>query len=100
MKAEEARKEIARRAGVTSGDVPVFFDPTKAAKPPTLQRVRRDRVITTGKGKHGRTERRVIVGREWLRQHAPELWAAFVAARLRDDRDDMGHIPSNLLIRS
>lgn len=78
----DATRDIARRAGVKKRDVPVFFT-AKSTKPPTLQRVTRERLFTEGKGaSHSRALRRVIVGRDWLRECAPETYALIVAARL------------------
>lgn len=93
----QALQAIRARAGAPgwhSDPVPVYFANVED-KPPTLQRVRKDRLGRVGKGSSGRTYRRVIVGKAWLQTHAPKLWAVFVAARLTNDPDAI-HIPKPL----
>lgn len=87
MNAETAKKEIAARAGVPSGNVAVFFARYEH-KPPTLQRVHGNM-----RKRRGQPKRRVIVGPRWLQKHAPEVWAAFIAARLLGG-DQVRFIPS------
>lgn len=85
----QALQQIRARAGAPgwhSDPVPVYLAHFED-KPPTLQRVRKDRLGRVGKGTHGRLCRRIIVGRRWLQENAPDIWAAFMAARLTDHPD-------------
>lgn len=91
MTAEEAKQDIARRAGVKSGKVTVYFWPVPM-QPPTLQWYTHGKDVVT---QRSRRSRRVVVGRAWLQEHAPTAWAAFMAARLIGDWNMTRHIPTD-----
>lgn len=76
----EAIKDIVRRAGLKSGDCDLYFAhlPTQ---PPRMQWVSFNGAPATV-ARPLRRKRQVIVGQEWLQKRAPELWCAFVSARL------------------
>lgn len=68
----EAKMKICKRAGVRNA--PVILE--DSGKPPTL-------VHLPSKGRGIRSRRVVQVGSAWLRENAPELAAAFLAARIQ-----------------
>lgn len=84
MACEGAKAAIAKRAGCKGGRVEIFFT-TFDDYPPTLQRVGKGgKIMKQRRNEKARGNRRIVVGRRWLQQHTPEIWAAFVAARLME----------------
>jgi hypothetical protein len=79
---DHAKAEIAKRAGCKGGRVEILFS-TFDDYPPTLQRVGKGgKILKQRRNERARGSRRIVVGRHWLQKNTPELWAAFVAARL------------------
>ncbi len=81
MTPDELRDAIRRRAGVRRRAIPVRICTLERLLPPTLRPI----------GHHNSQQREVVVSATWLRCKEPELWAAYVAARLLD-------LPSRLTI--
>ncbi|SRR6266576_1337117 len=78
MTPDEMRHEIRRRAGFRgkrrTTAVHIVVTTSGRMLPPTMR--------TKKRNNHGGTEKEVVVSATWLQQKAPQLWAAFVAARL------------------
>lgn len=78
MTLKDALDELRGRAGAPKSECRVYFAEWEGQKPKLIHVPARKEKGTKW---HWR-KRHVIVGKEWLRQRAPKLWAAICAARL------------------